>query len=137
MVPYGRGGAGFSVLDVTNPIISPGVGPLHMFSVYNDYINQVVYIADENGNITERQYTSNSVNIEDSREALRANANLDDALTQMAGQIMMPQIFKIELQFVKAMMTSLVVLLLMGPIHVIEEQLIHLIVFNLMYQIIL
>ena len=47
MVPYGRGGAGFSVLDVTNPIISPGLGPLHMFSVYNDYINQVVYIADE------------------------------------------------------------------------------------------
>ncbi len=82
MVPYGRGGAGFSVLDVTNPIISPGVGPLHMFSVYNDYINQVVYIADENGNITERQYTANTVNIEDSREALRANTNLDNALTQ-------------------------------------------------------
>ena len=57
--------SGFSVLDVTNPIISPGLGPLHMFSVYNDYINQVVYIADEEGNITERQYTANTVNIGD------------------------------------------------------------------------
>ena len=81
MVPFGRGGAGFSVLDVTNPIISPGLGPLHMFSVYNDYINQVVYIADEEGNITERQYTANTVNIGDSREALQADANLDAALT--------------------------------------------------------
>ena len=52
-----------------------------MFSVYNDYINQVVYIADEEGNITERQYTANTVNIGDSREALQADANLDAALT--------------------------------------------------------
>ena len=38
------GGSGFSVLDVTNPIVKDGLGPLHMFSVFNDYINNVVYI---------------------------------------------------------------------------------------------
>ena len=38
-VPYGRGGAGFSVLDVTTPTLTagtdtePGKGPLHMFSI--------------------------------------------------------------------------------------------------------
>ena len=43
MVPFGRGGPGFSVLDVTNPVIlegavgadgvtrAAGSGPLHMF----------------------------------------------------------------------------------------------------------
>ena len=35
-VPYGRGGAGFSVLDVTNPILKDNLGPIHMFSVFND-----------------------------------------------------------------------------------------------------
>ena len=33
-VPYGRGGAGFSVLDVTKPL-----KPLHLYSIYNDIIN--------------------------------------------------------------------------------------------------
>ena len=41
-VPYGRGGSGFSVLDVTNPIVEPTIGPLHMFSVYNDMVNSYV-----------------------------------------------------------------------------------------------
>ena len=36
-------------LDVTNPILKDGKGPLHMFTVYNDYINNVVYIADYEG----------------------------------------------------------------------------------------
>ena len=46
-IPYGRGGPGFSVLDVTNPMLVAGTtdddgnvtgsgkGPLHMFSIYN------------------------------------------------------------------------------------------------------
>ena len=33
MVPYGRGGAGFSLLDVTNPD-----KPDHLYSIYNDFI---------------------------------------------------------------------------------------------------
>ena len=33
--PFGRGGSGFSVLDVTTPLVRDGAGPLHMFTVYN------------------------------------------------------------------------------------------------------
>ena len=37
-VPYGRGGSGFTVLDVTDP-----VKPLHLVSIYNDLVNNKVY----------------------------------------------------------------------------------------------
>ena len=38
MVPFGRGGAGFTVLDVTDPN-----RPLHLYSIYNDSIqNQIL-----------------------------------------------------------------------------------------------
>ena len=33
MIPYGRGGAGFSVLDITHPLLKEGKGPLHMLSL--------------------------------------------------------------------------------------------------------
>ena len=62
-VPYGRGGAGFSVLDVTYPIISDTQGPCHMFSVYNDAINNVVYTADSVGRIKERPYNQSTYNV--------------------------------------------------------------------------
>ena len=52
--PFGRGGSGFSVLDVTNPIVKDGLGPLHMFTVYNDYINNNVFIMDHTGEIIRR-----------------------------------------------------------------------------------
>ncbi|MDA9709205.1 3-isopropylmalate dehydratase large subunit, partial [Candidatus Pelagibacter sp.] len=38
MVPYGRGGAGFSLLDVTNPD-----KPDHLYSIYNDFILKEVH----------------------------------------------------------------------------------------------
>ena len=38
MIPYGRGAPGYSVLDVTNPLISPSQGPMHMFSIFNDMV---------------------------------------------------------------------------------------------------
>ena len=38
MIPYGRGGAGFSVLDVTDPD-----APLHLYSVLNDTTKQSTY----------------------------------------------------------------------------------------------
>ena len=52
-VPYGRGGSGFSVLDVTNPIVEPTIGPLHMFSVYNDMVNSKVYVMNYKGEIVQ------------------------------------------------------------------------------------
>ena len=63
MIPYGRGGAGFSVLDVTHPIIESGKGPLHMFSIFNDAINNKVLVADDEGNITEHTYVRGAINI--------------------------------------------------------------------------
>ena len=53
-----EGGAGFSVLDVTQPQITGTGGPIHMFSIYNDNINKRILIADHEGNITQRTYNS-------------------------------------------------------------------------------
>mgnify|MGYP001161446483 FL=1 len=69
-IPYGRGGAGFSVLLVTNPD-----KPHHLYSVFNDRVNNEVKVADKNGNIRSYKYTQGSFNINESLEALKAAAN--------------------------------------------------------------
>ena len=74
-VPYGRGGAGFSVLDVTYPVVEPGQGPIHMFSVLNDAINNRVLVADRDGTISEHDYIRGGVNISESEEAQKASQN--------------------------------------------------------------
>ena len=81
MVPYGRGGSGFSVLDVTNPLVKDGIGPLHMFSVYNDFVNNKVYVMNYNGDIIDGgyEYEQTQFNLSDSREAKKADRNYDDA----------------------------------------------------------
>ena len=84
-VPFGRGGAGFSVLDVTNPIVKDGAGPLHMFTVYNDYINNIVYIADHEGSIREEEYSSGSANISSSVEAKKATSNYNGLVEDDGG----------------------------------------------------
>ena len=56
MVTYGRGGEGFSVLDVTSPL-----EPYHMFSVFNDRVNSIVYIADKDGKIDPHPYSRGSL----------------------------------------------------------------------------
>ena len=33
IIPYGRGGRGFSILDITHPIIETGKGPVHIVSI--------------------------------------------------------------------------------------------------------
>ena len=63
MIPYGRGGAGFSVLDVTNPIIEDKEGPLHMFSVFNDAINNQVKIANHIGEIENYPYQRGAISL--------------------------------------------------------------------------
>ena len=79
MVPYGRGGRGFSVLDVTDPL-----APIHVFSLYNDWDNRKVMIAKENGEIINGeldkeieglQYTGGSITSDQSLEAQRAILN--------------------------------------------------------------
>ena len=95
MIPYGRGGAGFSVLDVTypkiisgdvdeegNPVLDEdgntvigGQGPLHMFSIYNDTYNKRIVRVDHNGDINSFRYSGSSFDLSDSREAQRAEQN--------------------------------------------------------------
>ena len=65
MVPYGRGGAGFSVLDVTNP-----EKPLHLMSIYNDNINSTVYRIDHNENTHLYKYIARSYSLASFAEAL-------------------------------------------------------------------
>ena len=78
-VPYGRGGAGFSVLDVTEPGADGGKGPIHMFSIFNDKINKKILIADVKGVITEKEYNSGSGNLLTSLEGQVAEDNFQEA----------------------------------------------------------
>ena len=78
-VPFGRGGSGFTVLDVTNPIVEPAAGPLHMFTVYNDYINNVVHIADHDGDLTSYEYASGQASLTQSEEGQIALNNYNQA----------------------------------------------------------
>ena len=79
-VPYGRGGAGFSILDVTDP-----KRPLHMVSIYNDYIGKKVLISDVDGEIETHAYSAGSMSVGDSLEGKKASANLADAQTTDGG----------------------------------------------------
>ncbi len=82
MIPYGRGGAGYSILDVTEPL-----EPIHVFSVYNDFVRSKVMIALSDGTIINSEdspapaldYTGGSLNINDSEEAKNAKFNIEQA----------------------------------------------------------
>ena len=63
MVPYGRGGAGFSVLDITNPN-----RPKHLYSILNDRTSGKVYRSDNTGNIEEYEYKSYQFDITNAQE---------------------------------------------------------------------
>ena len=79
LIPYGRGGAGFSLLDVTDPVPSGSKGPIHMFSVYNDKINNKVLVADVNGRISELEYNATSTSLMNSLEGEVAQDNFNVA----------------------------------------------------------
>ena len=64
-VPYGRGGNGFSVLDITDPI-----RPLHLYSMYNDSINNKVYRVDHNQNIYVYDYIARSYSLASFNESI-------------------------------------------------------------------
>ena len=71
-VPYGRGGAGFSVLDVTNQLIKNDKGPMHMFSIYNDSVNSRVLLYKHDGELETKTYSTSTFNSLSSMEAKRA-----------------------------------------------------------------
>ena len=56
-----------------------------MFTVYNDSINNVVYIADHEGEIFEEEYFSGSAGISSSREATKAKTNFNGYVTDDGG----------------------------------------------------
>ena len=78
-LPYGRGGAGFSVLDITDPVIEDSKGPIHMFSIFNDQINKKILIADHEGNIREEVYNSSFASVLQSEEGIQALDNYTTA----------------------------------------------------------
>ena len=75
-VPYGRGGAGMSVLDVTNPL-----KPEHLWSIYNDKINHRVYRTNHLGNTFDYQYTSSSYSLASFEQAQKVTDNYVDSVT--------------------------------------------------------
>ena len=74
MLPYGRGGAGFSVLDITHPN-----KPHHLYSIFNDQINHRVHFANHEGVTEEFDYHGASYDLSNSQEAQRALENQKDA----------------------------------------------------------
>jgi len=78
-IPYGRGGAGFSVLDVTNTVIKNNQGPMHMFSIFNDSTNNRVLHYDNEGAVTTYPYSSSTISFSESKEAKQARKNEKNA----------------------------------------------------------
>ena len=70
MIPYGRGGAGFSVLDVTDP-----AAPRHLYSVLNDHTLHKVHVMDHNANINSYDYIATSYPISSFEEAIKVTDN--------------------------------------------------------------
>ena len=69
-VPYGRGGAGFSILDVTDP-----AKPEHLVSIYNDMVNNQVYRMDYDNNVFVYDYIGTSYALSELDEALEVGNN--------------------------------------------------------------
>ena len=76
MIPYGRGGAGFSVLDVTDP-----KSPEHLYSIYNDYILKKVHFVDHKGKFDEWDYIATHYGLASFNESKRAKDNAEDSST--------------------------------------------------------
>ncbi len=72
-VPYGRGGAGFSVLDITDPD-----KPEHLYSIYNDIINNRVYRMDHTQNILTHDYIPTSYSLAAMGESIQVTDNWND-----------------------------------------------------------
>ena len=72
-IPYGRGGAGFSVLDVTEPL-----KPLHLVSVLNDKVLHTVHVMDHNSSISSFNYIATSYALSSLNEAVQVQDNAND-----------------------------------------------------------
>ena len=84
VIPYGRGGAGYSVLDVTETEAANGRGPKHLFSIYNDSLENEVLVADYRGVISRFPYLARSYTLDESLEAETAERNIQNAADDAA-----------------------------------------------------
>ena len=71
MIPYGRAGAGFSTIDVTDPN-----NPLHLYSILNDPISEQILRVDHNANLFQYNYSSSRFNIRNFVEGEKAVINI-------------------------------------------------------------
>ncbi len=81
MVPYGRGGAGFSVLD-----ISDRNAPMHLYSVLNDGIQTKVHVMDHNGTISSYDYIKKIYDLASFFESITVSSNNKGDLTCKSDQ---------------------------------------------------
>tara|TARA_B100000579_G_scaffold243191_1_gene199533 strand:+ start:3424 stop:7569 length:4146 start_codon:yes stop_codon:yes gene_type:complete len=70
LVPYGRGGNGFSILDITDPD-----APLHLFSVFNDVVQNIVHVVNYESKYTFYPYVANAYNISKFSEVIEVIDN--------------------------------------------------------------
>ena len=70
-VPYGRGGAGFSALDVTNPD-----RPLHLYSVLNDIVLHKVHVMNHLGALSSYDYIATSYSLSSFVESVQVTDNV-------------------------------------------------------------
>jgi len=73
IAPYGRGGAGFSVLDVTDPY-----KPEHLYSILNDPNDGKVYHVDHEGESKTYDYKSSSYNLNNFEEVKKVSSNYEN-----------------------------------------------------------
>ena len=90
VVPYGRGGAGYSVLDVTETEAANDRGPKHLFSIYNNSLENEVLVADYKGVITRFPYLARSYTLDESLEAETAERNIQNAADDAARDLLAP-----------------------------------------------
>jgi len=72
IVPFGRGGNGFTVLDVTNPD-----KPLHLYTIYNNHIKNKVMVMNHLNSLSEYEYIDDTYSLAETEEG---NTALDTYL---------------------------------------------------------
>ena len=75
MIPYGRAGAGFSVIDVTK--IDQ---PLHLYSILNDTVSEKIHRIDHNGKVFSGSYSTSRINETNFKELQTAKINATNGL---------------------------------------------------------
>ena len=71
MIPYGRAGAGFSLIDITDPN-----DPNHIYSILNDPTSQKIIRVDHLGKFFEYPYKTTRISTKDFLETITAENNL-------------------------------------------------------------